>query len=189
MCNLLNKMISDIKQQTLRQSQKLKLKFLPKKKTLILEGPFGVLNYKVNGKLNYLSSGRKLWLSPTKSIKKSLFGLNQVLLTQSCLGVVLGYRRQLNLAGIGYQAFLDKKENNLFLVLKLGFSHQIQILVPDYIKLSCPKPRIILIMGICLQKVNNFAALIRDLKLPNPYKEKGLYYKGEILKLKQGKKT
>lgn len=175
----------------LRHSQQLKLKFLPRNKTLIFEGPFGVLNCRVCAKLNYNSLGKKFWLSSIKSSSKPLFGLNQILVVQSCLGVTLGYRRQLNLIGIGYQAFLENKGKNdeTFLILKLGFSHQIKVLVPDYVRVSCPKPRIILVTGINLQKVNNFAALIRDLKLPNRYKEKGIYYKGEVLNLKQGKKT
>jgi large subunit ribosomal protein L6 len=181
--------MSNYKKQILRQSQNLTLKFLPFRKTLTLEGPCGSFVCRIDAKLNYLGSERKLWLSPLKRIKKSLFGLNQVLLTQSCLGVVLGYRRQLNLTGIGYTAALEPENNKTFLLLKLGFSHNVKILIPSYIKIDCPKPRIILVKGTSLQKVNNFAALIRDLKLPNPYKEKGLYYKGEILKLKQGKKT
>lgn len=181
--------MSNYKQQTLRQPQKLTLKFLPFKKVLTLEGPYGTLFYKLNAKLNYLGAEKKLWLGPLKRTKKSTLGLNQVLLTQSCLGVVLGYRKQLNLTGIGYNAALEIENDSTFLVLKLGFSHQVKLLIPDYIKVNCPKPRIILVKGINLQKVNNFAALIRDLKLPNSYKEKGFYYKGEVLKLKQGKKT
>jgi large subunit ribosomal protein L6 len=179
----------NFKQQFLRQSQNLSLKLIPSKKTLILEGPLGAFSYLVNAKLNYSGKEKKFWLSPKSRMKKSSFVLGQVLLTQSCLGVVLGYRCQLNLVGIGYTASIEKKDGSDFLVLKLGFSHPVKILLPNYLQVSCPKPRIILIKGINLQKVNNFAALIKDLKLPNPYKEKGLYYKGEVFKLKQGKKT
>jgi len=177
------------KQQYLRQSKNLSLKYVPSKKTLILDGPLGTFSYLVNTKLNYSSKDKKFWLSPWSGKKKSDFVLSQVLLVQSCLGVVLGYRCQLNLVGIGYSVSIQTKSGMDFLTLKLGFSHQVNIPIPNYLRVTCPKPRIILIKGTNLQKVNNFAALLKDLKVPNPYKEKGLYYKGEVLKLKQGKKT
>lgn len=176
-------------QQILRHSTNLELKFLPTKNILVFKGPLGVSCYQIQGKLVYLGSKKKFWLSPKRLTKKRVFSLNQVLLTQSCLGVTLGYRRQINLVGIGYQAVREKIENLNFLVLKLGYSHPVKILIPDALNVTCPKPRFILIAGKSLQKVSNFASLIRALKLPNSYKEKGIYYKGELLRLKQGKKT
>lgn len=178
-------------QQLLRQTNGLELRFLPQKKLLVLKGPCGILCYKIQSKLNYLGNKKNFWITPKKftSTDKELFRLNQVLLTQICLGVTLGYRCQLNLAGIGYQVFLEKKDDFVFIVLKLGYSHQLKVLIPNDLKVNCPKPRVILITGTSLQKVNNFASLLRSFKLPNPYKEKGIYYKGEVLKLKQGKKT
>lgn len=176
-------------QQLLRHSKNLELKFLPTRNVLVLEGPLGILCYCIQGRLVYMGSKKKFWLTPKPLTKKRIFSLNQVLLTQSCLGVTLGYRRQINLVGIGYQALLEKIENLNFLVLKLGYSHPLKILIPDSLNVTCPKPKFVLISGKSLQKVNNFASLIRALKLPNSYKEKGIYYKGEALKLKQGKKT
>ena len=181
--------MSKLFQQLLRHSTNLELKFLPITNVLVLKGPSGVSCYQIQGKLVYLGSKKKFWLSPKELTKKRIFSLNQALLTQSCLGVTLGYRCQMNLVGIGYQAWLEKKQNLNFLVLKLGYSHLIKILIPDALSVTCPKPRFVLIAGKSLKKVNNFASLIRALKLPNPYKEKGIYYKGEVLKLKQGKKT
>lgn len=175
--------------QLLRQTTPLELKFIPKKSLLVLKGPRGILCYTIQSKLNYLGSKKNFWLTPKKFSSKESFHLNQVLLAENCLGVTLGYRCQLNLAGIGYQASIEKREDLIFLALRLGFSHQLKILVPLDLKVSCPKPRVVLITGISLQRVNNFAAFLRSLKLPNPYKEKGIYYKGEPLKLKQGKKT
>lgn len=176
-------------QQILRHSTNLELKFLPTKNVLLLKGALGISCYSIQGKLVYLGSKKKFWLSPKRMTKKRVFSLNQVLLSQSCLGVTLGYRRQINLVGIGYQALLEKIENSNFLVLKLGYSHPVKILIPDGLTVTCPKPKFVLISGKSLQKVNNFASLLRALKLPNPYKEKGIYYKGEALRLKQGKKT
>lgn len=187
MCCFLNSHMLNTKQQVLRQTHNLQLRFLPLKNLLVFQGPCGILSYRISSKLNYLR--RKFWVSPRKGVNKDFFVLDQSLLNQSCLGVTLGYRCQLNLVGVGYQANVERILGKVFLVLKLGFSHQVKISVPSSIKVTCPKPRLILITGVSLQKVKNFAALVRDLKLPNSYKEKGLYYKGEILKLKQGKKT
>ena len=75
------------------------------------------------------------------------------------------------------------------LVLRLGFSHLVKVNIPDFLFVNCPKPKTVVIKGINLQKVNSFAALLKDLKQPNPYKEKGIYFKDESLKLKPGKKT
>jgi len=179
----------NFKQQYLRQPKNLSLKYVPSKKTLILDGPLGTFLYRVNTKLKYSASNKKFWLSPKCKSQKSYFFLSQILLVQSCVGVALGYRCQLNLVGIGYSAWVEKKDDSDLLVLKLGFSHLVKVVVPNYVFVTCPKPKTVLIKGINLQKVNSFAALIKDLKLPNSYKEKGLYYKGETLKFKQGKKT
>ena len=183
--------MSSIRKQFLRQSKELSLKILGSEKILVIEGPRGTFSYPVTKSFSFSKVSKKLWLSalslPQK--KKAFFGISQVLLAQACLGVLLGYRKQLNILGIGYQVAIEVKNGVSFLSFKLGLSHPLSIEVPSYLNVSCPKPRILLIKGINLQKVNNFASLIRSLKLPNSYKEKGIYYSGEVLKLKQGKKT
>lgn len=183
--------MSTFENQYLRQPKDLKFSILCKQQVLTLEGPKGSIACPLYGELVYSKSEKKLWLkSPfDTNKKKAFFKMYQVLLTQAALGVLLGYRRQLNVVGIGYQVTVEKKDVSNYLVFKLGFSHQINIEVPSYVSVSCPKPRILLIQGINLQKLNNFAAVLRRLKLPSPYKEKGIYYFGEKLFLKQGKKT
>jgi len=181
----------NFKSQYLRQPKDLKLNVLCKQQVLTLEGPKGSIACPLYGELLYSKSEKKLWLKSSfnDDRKKAFFKMYQILLTQAALGVLLGYRRQLNVVGIGYQVAVEKKDVSTYLVFKLGFSHQVNIEVPSYISVSCPKPRILLIKGINLQKLNNFAAVLRRLKLPSPYKEKGIYYSGEKLSLKQGKKT
>ena len=183
--------MSTFKSQYLRQSKDLKLSLLCKQQVLTLEGPKGSIACPLYGELVYSKTEKKLWFkSPFDADrKKAFFKMYQVLLTQAALGVLLGYRRQLNVVGIGYQVTVEKKDLSTYLVFKLGFSHQVNIEVPSYVSVSCPKPRILLIQGINLQKLNNFAAVLRRLKLPSAYKEKGIYYSGEKLSLKQGKKT
>jgi large subunit ribosomal protein L6 len=155
----------------------------------MLKGPLGSFLYPLVSPLVYLKKEKKLFFSNDTLLKKSLKKLSHLILIQSSLGVLIGYRCQLNIVGIGYQASIEKLDNLSILVLKLGFSHQIKINIPKYLEISCPKPRIIVIKGINLQKIKNFAAMIRKLKLPSAYKEKGIYFLNERLKLKQGKKT
>lgn len=183
--------MSTFKSQYLRQPKDLKLSILCKQRVLTLEGPKGSIACPLYGELIYSKPEKKLWFKRTLDTdrKKAFFKMYQVLLTQAALGVLLGYRRQLNVVGIGYQVAVEKKDVSTYLVFKLGFSHQINIEVPSYVSVSCPKPRILLIQGINLQKLNNFAAVLRCLKLPSAYKEKGIYFFGEKLSLKQGKKT
>lgn len=175
--------------QFLRQSKNLSLKLSCINKSLLLEGPTGSFLYPLNSPLVYLKDEKKLFLTETVKKNKSITKLFHIMLVQASLGVLLGYRRQLNIVGIGYQATVEIIEDKQFLVLKLGFSHLIRIKIPNYLDITCPKPRIIVLKGINLQKVNNFAAVIRRLKLPSAYKEKGIYFSGERLRLKQGKKT
>lgn len=178
-----------INKQFLRQSKSLSLRLSCPNNNLILQGPIGSFLYPLNSPLVYMKKEKKLFLSYSITKDKAISKLLHIMLIQASLGVLLGYRRQLNIVGIGYQASVEKVEGLSFLVLKLGFSHHVRIQIPDYLEVSCPKPRIIVLKGINLQKVNNFASSIRKLKLPSAYKEKGIYFSGERIKLKQGKKT
>lgn len=156
------------------------------KKKLLLEGGYGSFFFPIHSKIAYDKLDRKLKFY--KFFKKDLHfsKLSSVLLVQASLGVLLGFRKQLNVVGIGYNV---EVQDNTFLVMKLGFSHLVKIKIPEYLEVKCPKPRIILLRGINLQKINNFASVIRNLKLPSAYKEKGIYFSGERLFIKQGKKT
>lgn len=177
--------------QILRQSNDLKLILYSRQKLLSIGGPQGFIAYPLYGKFAYSADDKTFWLdSPFSTIRKKAFlQMYQILLTQAALGVLLGYRKQLNIVGIGYQVQVEKKARQEILVFNLGFSHQIKIEIPTYVSITCPKPRILLLKGINLQRLNNFAAVLRRLKLPSPYKEKGIYYLGETVSLKQGKKT
>jgi large subunit ribosomal protein L6 len=110
-------------------------------------------------------------------------------LAQVFLGVLFSYRRKLNIVGLGYQANVEKEDNKSILVLKLGYSHLIRLSIPKNIEILCPKPRVLLVKGINLQQVHNYAYSIRQCRAPSIYKQKGVYLFGEPLKLKQGKKT
>jgi large subunit ribosomal protein L6 len=99
-------------------------------------------------------------------------------------GVSIGFVKELELTGVGYQATQKGK----VLELLLGYSHPINFDVPDDLKIEVPKPTQIKITGVDKQKVGQVAANIRSYRKPEPYKGKGIKYKEEIIKRKEGKK-
>lgn len=107
------------------------------------------------------------------------------LIQQSIKGVISGYKKQLNLVGVGFRCkIVDDK-----LELKLGFSHLIYKKIPCYVKLDCIKSNKIVVRGTNKQKVNEFASLLQSLKFPEPYKGKGIFLKNQKIIRKQGKKV
>jgi large subunit ribosomal protein L6 len=101
------------------------------------------------------------------------------------LGVSKGYSKKLKIIGVEYKVNIEN--NNL--ILRLGFSHEIIYKIPNNIQIYNPKPNILVITGYNNQIVSQIAAEIRHLKLPEPYKGKGIRYFNEQLKQKEGKKT
>lgn len=121
--------------------------------------------------------------------RKMLRGTAISLIKESLKNLTLGAVQKLKLVGVGFRIFIQKKKKLNLLFLKLGYSHNIYFRIPDSIKVECPKPTLIFISGINIQEVNNFAALIRSLKKPEPYKGKGFLYENEKIVLKEGKKN
>lgn len=182
--------MSSSKNYLLRQPKELSLSLLIKEKTLVVEGLKKRFYYPLNStSFVYNSSEKKIWLMESNKKSKAFFGLFKVLLAQVFLGVLLSYRRQLNIVGIGYIAHVEKLKTESVLVLKLGYSHLVRLQIPALLEVYCPKPRVLVVKGMNLQRVNNFAESIRRCRFPSIYKEKGIYFVGERLKLKQGKKT
>lgn len=121
--------------------------------------------------------------------KKSFQNLYEVLLAQSIVGALLCYKRELRIIGITYEVKLRKKEQKTSLIFRLGHSHQVNVVVPDYVTATIPKKRKIVLHGIDLQKLKNLAFVIRKLREPFIYKLKGIYLKKEKPLIKEGKKT
>jgi len=94
---------------------------------------------------------------------------------------------KLNIIGIGYKFFILSLNNNFLIQIKAGFSHKIFYKLPDSVKVLMLKPTIIIIMGSCYQTVFSIVTSIKKLRLPEPYKKKGILYKNENIKIKQGK--
>lgn len=119
----------------------------------------------------------------TTSGNRTLFGLYSALITNLVNGVTLGFKKDLEMVGIGYKA---KKEGR-DLVLTIGFSHPVRYTPPVGCEVSVTEDSRITVSGISRESVGQTAAEIKKLKRPEPYKGKGIKYAGEIIKRKAGK--
>jgi large subunit ribosomal protein L6 len=116
---------------------------------------------------------------------RALHGLTRALLANAITGVVEGFKKELEIVGVGYKAELRSPQE---IVLSLGFSHQVNYRVPDGISVGYDgKANRLTIQGIDKQKVGQVAAELRAVRPPDAYKGKGVKYAGEVLKLKAGK--
>ena len=121
---------------------------------------------------------------PTESKQdRALHGLTRALLANMVQGVTTGYRRALELVGVGYKA--EKKGKNL--VLTVGYSHPVEYPEAPGLTISTPAPTQIVVEGIDKQQVGQAAAEIRSVRPPEPYKGKGIRYQGEHVRRKAGK--
>ena len=116
-------------------------------------------------------------------LHKSLHGLTRTLVYDMVVGVTEGFKKELEINGVGYRA---SKEGNK-LVMNLGFSHLVNMEEIDGITVEVPAPNKVIIHGIDKQKVGQFAANVRAKRPPEPYKGKGIKYADEVLRHKEGK--
>ncbi|MBR4462965.1 MAG: 50S ribosomal protein L6 [Erysipelotrichaceae bacterium] len=114
---------------------------------------------------------------------KQLHGTTRALLNNMIVGTTEGYKKTLEIIGIGYKAELQG--NNLR--LDLGYSHEINFPIEEGITIEVPNPTTIVVSGIDKQRVGEVAAQIRGFRKPEPYKGKGIRYKGEFVRHKEGK--
>lgn len=115
---------------------------------------------------------------------RSMWGMSRTLVQNVVTGVSEGFKKNLEINGVGYRAQLQGSN----LQLALGFSHDVLYPVPDGIQIECPKPTEIVVSGINKQQVGQVAAEIRDFRPPEPYKGKGVKYADEQIFRKEGKK-
>ena len=154
-----------------------------------VKGPLGELTQAVNKDLKVEVVGNEIILSRPSESKnhKSLHGLYRALIHNMVVGVSEGYKKNLELVGVGYRA--EAKGQNL--EMSLGFSHEVNILLPDEVKVETKTERranpIITLTSIDKQLIGHVAAKIRSLRPPEPYKGKGIKFVGEQLRRKAGK--
>lgn len=115
---------------------------------------------------------------------KALHGLTRALIANMVQGVTEGFEKRLEIVGVGYKARLAGNK----LELNMGFSHPVLMDVPDGLNVEVPKPIKIVVRGISKSEVGQFAAEIRDVRPPEPYKGKGIRYEGEYIARKAGKR-
>ena len=114
---------------------------------------------------------------------KALHGLTRTLVANMIIGASEGFKKELEINGVGYRA--AKQGNKL--VMNLGYSHQVEMEEIDGIKIDVPQPNQIIISGADKQKVGQFAANVREKRPPEPYKGKGIKYVDETIRRKEGK--
>jgi large subunit ribosomal protein L6 len=116
-------------------------------------------------------------------LSRALHGLTRAILVNMIVGVTEGYEKRLEIQGVGYLAALQGKT----LQLRVGLANELQVPIPDGLKVTVPDQQHIVVQGIDKQMVGHFAASVRALRKPEPYKGKGIRYLGENVRRKQGK--
>ena len=144
-----------------------------------VKGPKGTLTQKVHPNMDVKVEGAEVIVSRPDDNKenRSLHGLTRSLIQNMVIGVTEGYKKELEVNGVGYR--VQKQGKNL--VMNLGYSHQVIVSDTDDITIEAPTPNKIIINGIDKQKVGQFAAEVREKRPPEPYKGKGIKYAGEVI--------
>jgi len=152
---------------------------------VVVKGPKGTLEFTFNPKLTIKVEGNKVVVErPTDEKQmRALHGTTRALINNMVIGVSKGFEKVLEVKGLGYRAFV--KGNTL--ELHLGFSHPVLYSIPEGISIEVDRENNIFIRGIDKQKVGQVAAEIRSFRPPEPYKGKGIRYRGEKVLMKAGK--
>lgn len=154
---------------------------------LSIKGPKGTLDLVLNREINLEIKDGEINIVKSGKTKKApaIWGLTRALVANMVEGVKSGYKKQLELQGVGYRMSVQGKKINL----ALGFSHPVVVDVPENLEAKIEENNILTITGIDKQLVGQFAADIRKLKPVEPYKGKGFRYVGEHVRRKAGKKA
>ena len=128
---------------------------------------------------------KKIFLEKAQETKlaQALYGLSRTLVDNMVTGVSVGFTKRLQIAGVGYRAQLDGKD----LILNMGYSHPVRMITPQTLSVNIESPTSLVISGIEKELVGEFAAKVRAVRPPEPYKGKGISYEGEIIRRKAGK--
>ena len=155
------------------------------KNVVTVKGPKGTLSEAIHKDIKVTQEEAGVVVSRPSDNKKhkSLHGLSRSLINNMVEGVTTGFEKKLELNGVGYRANLQGKK----LVLNLGYSHPIEMDQPEGIEVEVPSQTQITVKGANKQVVGNFAAKVRELRKPEPYKGKGIKYVDEYIRRKEGK--
>jgi large subunit ribosomal protein L6 len=154
---------------------------------ILVDGPKGSLSRVLPSLIccKFEEKENQLFLEKAKDTKLSrdLYGLSRTLVANMVYGVSNGFHKKLQITGVGYRAQLDGKN----LVLNMGYSHPVKMITPQNLSINVENPTSIIVSGIEKDAVGEFAAKIRSVRPPEPYKGKGIAYEGEIIRRKAGK--
>ena len=152
-----------------------------------VEGSLGKLQWSFRSEISvdYDETNRLIKINRTGNDRQSraIHGLTRALIQNMVIGVTKGYEKRLEVVGVGYLAAVSGEE----LQLRVGFAHEVHKEIPPELNVTCPDQNHIVVKGIDKQKVGQFAAEVRAVRKPEPYKGKGIRYEGEYVRRKVGK--
>jgi large subunit ribosomal protein L6 len=162
-----------------------KVKIDIKPDAVVVTGPKGAVTNPIPPGIKWEQKDKQLVASrPGDSgPEKAFHGLARALIANAVRGVTVGFTKELEIVGVGYRA--EQKKNSV--VFTLGYSHPIEYPIPPGINITVDKQTKLVVSGVDRQQVGQIAANIRSLRKPDPYKNKGIRYAGEVLKKKAGK--
>ena len=150
-----------------------------------VKGPKGTLTQQFNANMTITVEGNVVTVTRPNDLKenRALHGLTRSLLNNMVVGVTEGFKKTLEVNGVGYRVALEGNK----LVMNLGYSHQVIMEAPAGITVEVPNPNTIIVSGFDKQLVGQFAANVREKRRPEPYKGKGIKYSDEVIRRKVGK--
>jgi large subunit ribosomal protein L6 len=153
---------------------------------LTVKGPKGTLSLSMRDEIDYTIEDGRILVRPANDTKqaRAFWGMQRTLVSNLVEGVTEGFTKTLVIKGVGYRAQAQGKK----LKLQLGFSHDVDLDVPEGLEVKTPDQTTVEVSGIDKQAVGQFAAEIRRWRKPEPYKGKGIAYRGEYIFRKEGKK-
>jgi large subunit ribosomal protein L6 len=153
---------------------------------LTAKGRLGTLSLIVNPEVTAAVADGRVTVTPKSENQqaRALWGATRALVNNMVHGVSQGFTKNLEINGVGYRAAVQGEMLNL----QLGFSHDISYPIPKDVKVSCERPTAITVTGADKQRVGQIAAEIRSFRPPEPYKGKGIKYRDEVVRRKEGKK-
>jgi large subunit ribosomal protein L6 len=152
---------------------------------VVVKGPKGELSTEINKDLKIDISENEITISRDNEELKSFHGTANANIKNLIVGVTEGYVKQLETVGVGYRFQLSGNKVSV----NAGFSHPVTLEIPEGIQVESPSNTELIIKGIDKCLVGEFAANIRKIRRPEPYKGKGIRYKGEVVRRKEGKKV
>ena len=153
---------------------------------LTAKGALGSLSLAVSGEVTATIADGAVTIAPKDESQRAraMWGTTRALVNNMVTGVATGFTRVLDINGVGYRAAVQGNILNL----QLGYSHDIPYPIPSDVKINCERPTMIAVTGADRQRVGQVAAEIRGFRPPEPYKGKGVKYREETIRRKEGKK-